>query len=114
MHPLERAESLPLFSHPVVAADPSRSRHGGSVTSEAAHNRAKWKKRFYYAKILWYLRRSGFAGMTLKDFCTLLCVTPNAISGRVSELLAMGFIKRLKLQRDGCGVLVHRRFFMDG
>ena len=80
--------------------DVCRSRHGGNEQSEAANLRVcKRKDR----ELIYSLVKASPAGLTLKEACLKLERTPNQISGRFSELKALGRIT-VGDRRDGCGV----------
>ena len=94
-------------------SDPSAGRHGGNAESDAAHDRiartgsaAADREQVYRI-----IKSSGYAGMTLDEVCAELDRPANALSGRVTELLAAGRLMRSgrkRATRSGCmaGVLV--------
>ncbi|MBL8824862.1 MAG: hypothetical protein JNJ77_19910 [Planctomycetia bacterium] len=103
-------DGLPLFSHTFERRDPAHRKHGGNESSNLAHRKALGKKRYFYSRILILLRQAGSTGRTAKELARMLGVGFNQISGRCTELVQMGFVRRLAIRRDGSAVLIHRKY----
>jgi hypothetical protein len=99
-------EQPTLFPPADYAADPCSNRHGGSETSAQAHERVRPHKRQVYARILALVEARGLAGATVHELAEAMATMPNCISGRLTELRALG---RLQHRLDGSGNLVKRR-----
>lgn len=76
-------------------------KHGGVATSVAANR--KVNKELDRAKCLNFIRAKGTA--TSKEIARYMNKPLNSVSGRCSELLAIGAIERTSERRDGCAAL---------
>ncbi len=94
---------LDLFSLP---PDICRSRHGGNPQSEQANRRVEPYKRGTREHLLAIIRACGEHGATLLELSAHFCKTPNAISGRLTELKRDGRVLESGELRKGCAVLV--------
>lgn len=72
------------------AIDICEGRHGGAETSVEAHPHVS--KEYDRQIIGRRIDLAGRYGMTLDELCIVLGRTPNAISGRLTELRIMGLI----------------------
>ena len=77
---------LPLF-------DICRNRHQGNAESVAANEVAEPHKEAMRWRILQAIRDAGARGLTLDELAVILDVTPNQISGRVTQLKIDGLIR---------------------
>ena len=84
--------------------DITQNRHGGNANSAAAYETIADTLTNRQNDVLSALLRHP-AGMTSKEIAEWLESPLNAISGRISELKAMGKVKEAG-RRDGCAVLV--------
>jgi len=84
--------------------DITQNKHGGNANSAAAYETIADTLTNRQNDVLSALLRHP-AGMTSKEVAEWLESPLNAISGRISELKAMGKIKEAG-RRDGCAVLV--------
>ena len=85
--------------------DITKNKHKGNANSKAAFgaikDELKPRQREVYKWIVFMsLRRYD---VTIKGLCQWMRVSPNTISGRLTELKAMGKIKVVG-RRDGCAV----------
>lgn len=85
--------------------DPSARKHHNNPQSVAAHDRVKRTKEETYKKIMALLNARGEYGATSKEIAAAFGVELNTISGRFSELKAMGWIEENGSRRDGAAVL---------
>ncbi len=99
-HTKTDASELPLFR-----ADACAGKHGGADTSSVAHARVLPGKRRAYQVILEAIRARGARGCTLHELCDLLGKLPNCLSGRLSEMKALGLLEHAL---DGAGARVRR------
>lgn len=91
-----------------AALDVCAARHGGVDTSVEAHRRVK--KTRDQSLVLSCLKAAGGDGMTLDELCVKMGRTPNAISGRLTELRIQELVVRLATRRPtrtGTGARVH-------
>lgn len=88
--------------------DPSARKHKGSPTSVAAHDRVAHTKQDSYKWIMELLTARGEYGATSKELAASKGIDLHKVSGRLSELKAMQWIKENGLRRDGAAVLVVR------
>jgi len=85
--------------------DICEGKHGGADTSEAAFEKQGPKKReLDRTKVLKIVLKAGRTGATLKDICKGMAKPPNAVSGRVTELLKSELIVDTGKRRHGCRV----------
>lgn len=88
--------------------DICRNKHGGidtSVEANAAVRKARDRELIYG-----YIKESKHYGHTLDELSVLLNRPPNAISGRITELKAIGKIvasDRRRATRTGCNARVY-------
>ncbi|MBC8418762.1 MAG: hypothetical protein H8E10_09240 [Desulfobacterales bacterium] len=76
------------------------NRHGGNSCSADANKRApKERDRQWVLELI----AISSEGLTLKEACRIMGKTPNALSGRISELKRDGLVY-VSGRRDGCGV----------
>ncbi|HMA18779.1 MAG TPA: hypothetical protein VKS03_10095 [Thermoanaerobaculia bacterium] len=66
--------------------DITAGRHGGSPTSEQAHERISESSSELRAKVYQFIWRRGEYGATTDEIAEALGLYPNQISGRISEL----------------------------
>jgi DNA-binding MarR family transcriptional regulator len=81
--------------------DITENKHGGNANSTAAFGAIKDKMTLKQAQVLATIKL--LKGATCKDICKRHHVGMNTISGRLTELKAMGKIK-VTGRRDGCAV----------
>lgn len=86
--------------------DVCASRHGGSETSVAAHERIIHTKEETHQKIMKLVRARKGYGVTVKEVAGAFGVQVNTISGRLSELKQRGKLKDSGERRLGAAVLV--------
>jgi len=98
----ERAQ-LSIFEIITLASDPCARKSRGNKLSAEAHEKIRHGKEEKYRAILSLLKTRG--GMTSKEIAAAFGVQLNTLSGRFSEMLAMGWIKRTGEKRDGAAVL---------
>lgn len=92
------------MSQPTFAfEDICSNKHRGASTSVAANKRADRGKPQWRYLCLDYIRRNGTA--TSAEICKHFDKTPNALSGRLSELKAAKLIEETGETRNGCAVL---------
>jgi hypothetical protein len=84
-------------------ADICSRKHHNNQNSVAANKRADRGKPQWRYLCLDYIRRSGTA--TSAEICAHYGKTPNALSGRLSELKAAKLIEETGETRQGCAVL---------
>lgn len=99
-------EQLDIYELLVVARDPSERKHKGSETSVAAHRKIEGTKEVTYQKILTLVKARGEFGASSKEIAYALGKQLHAISGRLSEMRAMGKLRDSGLRREGAAVLV--------
>ena len=75
-------------------------KHGGNACSVDANKRAP--KEIDRRRLI-ELLNEAVDGLTLKEACSAMGKTPNALSGRVSELKRDGLVC-VNGRRDGCGI----------
>ena len=86
--------------------DPSARKHKGAPTSVAAHRRIAHTKQDSYKWIMDLLTARGEFGATSKEIAASKGIDLHKVSGRLSELKAMGWIEENGSRRDGAAVLV--------
>ena len=85
--------------------DVCKNRHKMSETSVEANLRAENTKTHWQAEVLKFAELYGKDGFTLKDVCRALDKPLNALSGRLSEVKALGLIEPIEGERrEGCQV----------
>lgn len=99
-------EQLSIYELLVIARDPTERKHGGNEESVAAHTKVTPSKTETYRKIMDLVRARGEFGATSKEVSYAMGKQLNCLSGRFSELRAMGWLKDSGLRRDGAAVLV--------
>ena len=83
--------------------DITENKHGGNANSKAAFGAIKDKLTLKQAQVLATIKARGSFGRTCREIAERHLVGMNAISGRLTELKAMGKIK-VTGRRDGCAV----------
>ena len=101
----------PPLEADLVARDPCAGRHGGAPTSMAAHARVRPHKRQTHETIVALVRARGVQGMALPEIAEALGKDRSAISGRLTELRALGRLVHLVdggrvVRRRGAAVLI--------
>lgn len=94
------------FTLPDVCAN----KHGGNENSAAAYADTPQRKRDADREtIIGLARAAGPEGITCEEACDAMKTTPNVISGRFSELVRDGVLKRdgKRRTRSGCWAAVH-------
>lgn len=90
--------------------DVCANRHGGNQESAEAHERVAPGKQQMHARIYaWALAQP--AGITCDEASVAFQCSPNAISGRLSEMKALGLLRATserRKTRSGCGARVLR------
>ena len=86
-----------------MKTDPTKNKHGGNAQSNAAFEKIEETLTHRQNAVLGIIR--DCVNATSKDVAYWLCSPLNAISGRITELKAMGKIKQIG-RRDGCAVYV--------
>jgi hypothetical protein len=84
-----------------MKTDITKNKHGGNAQSNAAFKKIEETLTHRQNAVLGIIRDCVRA--TSKDVAYWLCSPLNAISGRITELKAMGKIKQIG-RRDGCAV----------
>ncbi len=92
--------------------DITARRHKGNQQSTAAFHVIKDKITSSQEMILAAIKESGEEGATLDEICHYFNMPPNAISGRISELKAMGKIYKsgTRKTRSGCSAAILKAF----
>lgn len=90
-------------------ADVCRHKHGGNQRSEEANKRLDPWKPSARRTIAELIEARGNKGMTSAELEVALKRPKNRFSGRISELKSAGVLF-VRGSRDGCDVLVHKRF----
>jgi hypothetical protein len=93
-------------SRPIFPADPCAGRHRGAETSTQAHAAILPTKRQTHERIMAIVQARGDAGATVHELADAMGTTPNCVSGRLTELRALG---RLTFALDAAGNNVKRR-----
>lgn len=86
--------------------DVCAAKHGGDPQSVAANQKAQSTKRVWHARILDTLTWRGEYGATCKEIAEVWQVEMHRISGRISELLVLGMVKKSDKTRFGGRVIV--------
>ena len=87
-----------------MKTDITKNKHGVNAQSNAAFEKISGKINTMQQQVAIAINRAS-AGATSKDIAHWLRRPLNAISGRITELKAMGKIKQIG-RRDGCAVYV--------
>ena len=90
--------------------DISKNRHGGNPESENAFKKISPRLPERRKIVLSLIRNAGSKGLTTLEASELLKTTPNAISGRFSELKRDGLIEKIGTRKtpSGCSAAVYR------
>jgi hypothetical protein len=99
---LENSVSLPLLDQ----IDVCENRHKGSPESQDAFDRVKHGKQFMYDRIMNLAQARRDYGITVHEVSSAFGKTPNAVSGRLSELRMMGKLRKSGERRNGAAVLI--------
>ena len=83
-------------------------KHRGSQESRDAHDRVVQTKRIMHERIMRLVQARGDFGATSKEIAYALGKQLHAISGRCSELVMQGRLKKSGLRRAGAAVLLVR------
>lgn len=94
--------NLPLLDQ----IDICENRHKGSPESKDAFDRVKGTKQLMYDRIMFLAQQRKEYGITVHEVSHQFGKTPNAVSGRLSELRMMGKLKKSGIRRNGAAVLV--------
>jgi hypothetical protein len=90
----------------LIFRDPSARKHKNNPCSVDAHTRVVPTKAAAWKRIMDLIKARGEFGLTSKECAAAFGVQLNTISGRFSELRAMGWIKGNGQRRDNAAVLV--------
>ena len=94
------------FKHglPNRTIDVCANRHRGNPESRAAFNTIKDRLTAKQERVFLFIKRSMPIGATVDELALALDVTPNAISGRVTELKIKGLVEKRgrRRTRSGC------------
>jgi predicted HTH transcriptional regulator len=91
-----------------MKTDPTKNKHGGNAQSNAAFEKIEetlTQRQNQVLGAIEILDRYSGKGATLHDITNWLRLEANKISGRITQLKAMGKIKQIG-RRDGCAVWV--------
>jgi DNA-binding MarR family transcriptional regulator len=83
--------------------DITENKHGGNANSQAAFKTICKNLTLKQAQVLATIKARGSFGRTCREIAERHLVGMNAISGRLTELKAMGKIKVVG-RRDGCAI----------
>lgn len=86
--------------------DICENRHGGNAESAAAFERIRDGLPLVRQAVFDFIRERGEHGATVHEVAAHLGKTPNAVSGRLTELKADGWIERTDERRGHAAVLV--------
>jgi len=86
--------------------DVCQSRHGGSPESADAHARIVHSKEEKHQRIMKLVRSRGDYGITVHELAGAWGTTPNCVSGRLSELVQRGKLKKSGERRNHAAILV--------
>ena len=95
----------------ITEIDITANRHGGNTESVKAHNRIASVKASSRQKVYEYALSRGLVGVTTDEVAEEFEVSPNAISGRLTELKALGLLVKTDICRktfSGCSARVFR------
>ena len=88
------------------ALDICASRHGGSQESIDAHSRIIHSKEDKHQRIMKLVQARDGYGLTCKELAAAWGTHPNNVSGRLSELVQRGKLKKSGERRNGAAVLI--------
>jgi hypothetical protein len=89
-----------------MKTDITKNKHGGNAQSNAAFEKVRAKLGDRQKMVLFQIERWSVAGgVTCREIAEMESCGMNAISGRITELKAMGKIKQIG-RRDGCAVYI--------
>jgi len=94
-----------------IDADLTANRHGGNSESVKAHKRIASVKSSTRQKIYEYALSRGLVGVTTDEVAEEFETSPNAVSGRMTELKALGLLVKTEICRktqSGCSARVFR------
>jgi hypothetical protein len=103
-HPKSQAQTLFDIVDKVVP-DICVNKHQGNAESEAANRKIDPAKVRDRQRIFGLALERGELGITLKEAESRLGMLRNSVSGRLSELKALGMLVPTGEVRDGCAVL---------
>jgi hypothetical protein len=83
--------------------DITENKHGGNANSQAAFGAIKDELKPRQREVYNFVTLCQGYGTTIHNICNWLKLTPNVISGRLTELKKLGKIK-VTGRRDGCAV----------
>ena len=95
---------LPLFQS--RAPDITANRHRGAATSVDAHCRITAELPERRRQVLEWIRSRGVLGATVHEVAAHFGVSPNVVSGRLTELRVAGLILKNGARRGHAAVLV--------
>src|SRR3954471_14625182 len=81
--------------------DPSRHKHGGTDTSRAAWEKARQSRVKCQQEVLDALRSVYPDGLTCKELSAVLNKAMHKISGRLTELLEDGLVRKGEIRNGG-------------
>jgi len=81
-------------------------RHQGNPESRAAFERHAPHRARQRARVLESIRAAGATGLTCRELSKAWGCMMNQVSGRFSELKAMGLVRKVGV-RDGSGVCIY-------
>lgn len=93
------------------AYDVTATRHGGNTESVKAHKRIASVKASSRQKVYEYALSRGLVGVTTDEVAEEFEVSPNVVSGRMTELKALGLLVKTDILRktnSGCSARVFR------
>ncbi len=107
----ERHEHNEMFSNP-KSGDIAFNRHKGNEQSTAAFHVIKDALTMKQAQVLQTIKSYDHRGLTVDELASMLRTNPNSISGRVTELKAMGKIYKsgTRKTRSGCSAAILKAF----
>jgi predicted ArsR family transcriptional regulator len=106
----------------MLEQDITKNRHGGNEQSNEAFQKIESSLPDRRAGVLILIRNAASEGLTVHEAAELLGTTPNAVSGRFSELKKGGLIEQIgrRATPTGCSAGVYRvkqpqgDFWFDG
>jgi hypothetical protein len=107
---LDYATRGELFDHANENYDITAGKHGGALTSVAAHKRIRGGLSARCEAVYSMIKECHVTGLTCDSLADFWNVNPNSISGRFSELARDGRIERKgrRKTRSGCYASVWR------
>jgi len=90
--------------------DITKNRHGGNEQSNDAFQKIESSLPERRAGVLLLIQNGGLTGLTVHEAAKLLDTTPNAVSGRFTELKRSGLIEQIgrRPTPTGCSAGVYR------